>query len=173
MGCDIHAHIEYAEYEREGTPIWWHYCTFFAGRDYWLFALMAGVRAYSGETPLVDPRGVPSGMTWETEGAFTLRVVEAETHHEGECSRKDAESWVRSGASKLLTEPDAKYPKVTHPDWHTPSWLSTEEVLAVLQKYGELHAGAVPRANMLAAVAAMKAFESAGLKARLVFWFDN
>ena len=64
MGCDIHAIIErqikYTGHDGEvylrrwrnaGTPD--------LGRDYELFAALAGVRNYTGVTPLSEPRGLP------------------------------------------------------------------------------------------------------------------
>ena len=47
MGCDIHAHVETGHLNREGKMTWNHLCDFRFGRNYVLFALMAGVRRYS------------------------------------------------------------------------------------------------------------------------------
>lgn len=175
MGCDIHAHIEYAEFEREGKPMWWHYCTFFFLRDYWLFALMAGVRAYNNETALIEPRGIPADATYETRSSYSLYVTDKDGSDQGggECSRKSADRWVASGTSEWLTDPNDKYPRISHPDWHTPSYLTLEEMKAVIARYVAVHLNELPRANVYAAMAAMQAFEDRGLKTRLVFWFDN
>ena len=47
MGCDIHAHVETGHLNREGKMTWSHLCDFRFGRNYVLFALMAGVRRYN------------------------------------------------------------------------------------------------------------------------------
>lgn len=173
MGCDIHPHIEYAEYENnDGAPIWWHFSDFFFLRDYGLFAQMAGVRDYNGVSPVVAPRGVPVDMSHETMSHFTLLISERYGDESGYATRADAVRWVSQGASTWVTAPDVEYPRITHPDWHTPSWLSTEEFAQAIERTEKQRGGKV-RANAHAALAAMQAFENNGLKARIVFWFDN
>lgn len=76
MGCDIHARIERrndlghrAEWLDSGDPD--------VGRNYEMFAVLAGVRNRTGVTPVAEPRGIPgcSGrsdkgdwLTWHGEG---------------------------------------------------------------------------------------------------------
>jgi hypothetical protein len=64
MGCDIHLYIEYKnkKVEFDGYKDNWHdfgKCIN-PGRNYALFALMADVRNYDGQLPvIVNPRGMP------------------------------------------------------------------------------------------------------------------
>lgn len=70
MGCDIHVFVEYGTYvDREGNQSWncvggrWN-----PGRDYHMFAIMAGVRDYGDGNMLFEPRGVPEGrLSWEAQ----------------------------------------------------------------------------------------------------------
>lgn len=148
-----------------------------------------------------EPKGIPSDLCHRTSYEYHLLVWDDDD--ERTCTRSDAESWVESGASKWENEDKTS---VTHPDWHTPSWLSTEEVATIIDRYKAVNEALVPDARkefdemvqrakargsdnipdwkmwdptqakpteMLAILGAMKALEEHGLKARLVFWFDN
>jgi len=74
MGCDIHAHVEVL---KDGA---WRNASLYSKTDnelervnpvcdrwYHLFSQMAGVRNYSGETPISEPRGLPSDISLETK----------------------------------------------------------------------------------------------------------
>lgn len=56
-------------------------------------------------------------------------------------------------------------------DAHTPSWLSTAEMQAVQKRVLESEPTGSPK--IYALVRLLESFEEQGLKARLVFWFDN
>lgn len=58
MGCDIHAHTE-IRYKCD----WYHYQKHDIDRDYYLFAIMAGVRNYQDITPVAEPRGLPPNLS--------------------------------------------------------------------------------------------------------------
>ena len=60
MGCDIHLH---QEVKINGK--WEHYGIADVGRNYQLFAKMAGVRG--DEAPIVEPRGYPADVTTVTQ----------------------------------------------------------------------------------------------------------
>ena len=53
------------------------------------------------------------------------------------------------------------------PDWHTPSWLSTDE-LKIAYKESQCQL-----AEVEAVIAAMEALDRHRFSARLTFWFDN
>lgn len=56
-------------------------------------------------------------------------------------------------------------------DWHTPSWLTTEELAAVLDVARE---GLGAPHEYLAILTAMRALEERSRTvARIIFWFDN
>lgn len=69
MGCDIHMYIEYRKKGREGQ---------FAslggrinpGRNYELFAAMAGVRTYERREVMFEPRGLPPDAGYDARIVF-------------------------------------------------------------------------------------------------------
>lgn len=67
MGCDIHAFVEV---RLNGK--WESYSDLYIGRDYQLFARMAGVRNYDGTTPVSEPRGLPSDLSSVVDAAAKL-----------------------------------------------------------------------------------------------------
>jgi hypothetical protein len=58
MGCDIHAFVEVRI-----NGEWESYAELHIGRDYQLFARMAGVRNYDDTEPIAAPRGLPDGLS--------------------------------------------------------------------------------------------------------------
>jgi len=164
MGADIHAYIEYAQPSSNDKLHW----TPFAGqlslwRDYNLFGKIAGVR---GEGPVFPLRGMPDDLGYEASGDCCLYINDENPDQEGHCSRENAERWVESGISEWKWDKR----KVTHPDWHSHTWLSTDEFRQILQmpcEHGSVHE------CYLAALAAMEALQAAGNHVRIVIWFDN
>lgn len=158
MGCDIHAYVEYRERDRWSgfggrlNP----------GRNYEAFGILAAVR---GDGPaIVEPRGVPSDMSWEATDDFYMHVVENDKDAwEGAVKRSTAEEWIQHGASRWHT--DGR--RITHPDWHTPSWLTLPEYDAALARFS------AREPEYRAVAAAMRELEACGYETRLVFWFDN
>lgn len=66
MGCDIHSFTE----QRTNPDGWnWEEVAFkpFDWRGYGMYAFLAGVRNYSGIKPLAEPRGLPQGLSYQTE----------------------------------------------------------------------------------------------------------
>lgn len=62
MGCDIHLH---GELKISGK--WEHYSHWNVGRNYGLFAKIAGVRNYQNTEPIAQPRGLPGDMSVVTQ----------------------------------------------------------------------------------------------------------
>lgn len=60
MGCDIHLYAEIKD--QDGTWIEIHE-EIFEDRNYYLFAILAGVRNYKEIKPITEPRGIPSNCT--------------------------------------------------------------------------------------------------------------
>lgn len=73
MGCDIHLHTEI---KLNGK--WEHYTAPRIGRNYDLFARMAGVRNYDKVSPIVEPKGAPDDMSVVT--AFDYQEWEPDAH---------------------------------------------------------------------------------------------
>lgn len=224
MGCDIHAHVETGYLNHEGKTAWNHLCNYEFGRNYLLFALMAGVRRYSylpsiqelevalkkrgvktlddpllseeetqviireasdnGITkgqPSFDKKGAPRDMSWKTAMEYTYTIVDDDenTPEEGCVKRSKAEGWIKSGSSEVWETIEEKVTRITSPDWHTPSWLDASEMeilaermrLASLQYEYKINDSL---AKVEGLVDMMKRLErDGGLKARVVFWFDN
>lgn len=180
MGCDIHAFVEIAHIGNEEKN-WTSLCDYRFGRNYLLFALMAGVRRYeylpdaeqleqalskrgvkklddpflsaaevetivreasdSGITmgqPSFEEKGIPRNLGHCAAAAYTLNVVkdgDPEANTDGCCSETEADAWVSGGSSEIWDRwQDGTVMRVTGPDWHTPSWLDTEEMTILAQR---------------------------------------
>jgi hypothetical protein len=167
MGCDIHCYVEFKE--KDSTH--WHAFggRINPGRYYGIFTLMAGVRGNESEA-MFQPRGLPSDVASEARGDNQLFIsVVKETNY---VTPEQAEKWVESGSSKYVyanLSDDNKPAWVTHPNWHSHSWLTADEFSKVIEK-AQKNCACVRYAAILAA---MRTFEKAGYESRLVFWFDN
>ena len=192
MGCDIHTYLEYKEDER-----WDGIRHVRIPRNYGLFAVLAGVRAYNAEVEMFRPRGVPDDISWETRDDYTLYIT-SDGGDEGHCTREQAENYVKYGSRYW----DSKKTRVTHPDWHSASWLSLGEfkvaydrfrayykqpILPNLDKYKNDHDGFIkelertkdetepisPIPEVEAIIAYLEVFRQHSYDTRIVFWFDN
>ncbi len=103
-----------------------------------------------------EPRGVPRDISYHVAGEYTLMVSDGNEREPGTCSRKSAEAWVASGASKvwkreLDTEgnekPDGPLYVVSDPDNHTGSWLSTSEVAELVVRFEAAQEACIPDAR--------------------------
>lgn len=161
MGCDIHCYVEYywpGEDHSNGKKRWRDFGQRInPGRNYTLFGYLAGVRR--DVTPVVPPRGVPRDLAWAASDDYWLWL-------EGK-DRARAARWVEQGDS-VYRHNDAGEPQwVSHPDYHTHSWLTPDEFEKALVLAGET------TGEYRALLAAMRSLEKDGDKVRLVFWFDN
>ncbi len=163
MGCDIHAFIEY----RRSADRWWPFGSEFRlGRDYDLFGCLAGVRS-GKHNPVASGRGVPSDVAYAADSENKLWI--SDSLEEGCTTKENADHWISSGNSTPIMR-DGKMVAVTHPDWHSHSWCTMDELTTVLETVSAEHA---PSPDYYAVLAAMKQLEEMGHEARLVFWFDN
>lgn len=156
------------------------------GRNYHLFGRMAGVRGDG--PPVVAPRGIPDDLAWYAKADWWLRIDYLGTGDgEGECTPADAERYARHGRTRGSFEPyirttreggvtvstvvgaehRGKPTHVEHPDWHTPSWLTSGELAVAIADDPE------QEPEYRALLAAMRQFEADEYEVRLVFWFDN
>jgi hypothetical protein len=172
MGCDIHCCIEYASSRRSDGSRWDYTpfaCELNVGRDYDLFALMAGVRGERGIIPVCEPKGLPEDVStvFLLRSGYQIDDELAAHEADGYCSREEAEQWVRDGSSEYIGGS-----AVTNPDWHSPSWLNVAELEEVQRRYRLLH-GADHR-EFGAIIAAAQALDNEqGGRSRLVFWFKG
>lgn len=172
MGCDIHTYVEYS---RNGQ--YWRNLTNKVGdRNYWMFGIMAGVRAE--DLKLFEPKGLPDGpLGYLTENDYWHSIAPAGNPEwanlEGFCSRETAEGWISRGYSKGDYK-DGVLRRVSDPDSHTHSWLTTAELQQCVDRFRELEGtnGRAP-SEWVGILAAMHAIEANGDQTRIVFWFDN
>lgn len=180
MGCDIHMYVEYISIarkqqslEKNEQPYW--YCfgqKFNPGRDYDLFGVLAsGVRSdYNG----FSRKGMPEDAGYMSSSDNRCYIVSDDSNESsGEyCKASSAAQWVKSGASKYINDSEGKPTWVTHPDWHSHSWLSIAEFDKAL-KFIKRKRGYEPL-EYRALLASMKALSCKGKNdVRVVFWFDN
>lgn len=170
MGCDIHAYVEHRNPKSEHES-WNNFGERVnPGRNYLMFGFLAGVR-YDGP-PVAAPRGIPEVLGWAAHGDWWLWITDEQTDKEGGCSLEQAERYHRSG-SAYRGEKDGRPVWVQAPNWHTPSWLTTDEFAAAIDAYEkDDHQWGEP-IEYKALLAAMRVLESNGNQARIVFWFDN
>lgn len=205
MGCDIHLYIEYKSKKTEFDGYKHKWQSFGGrinpGRNYAMFALMAGVRNYGNELPvLIERRGMPDDAGYYAKDDNQLYI--SDTPEEGYVTAERAKRWVEQGSSKYINGQDGKPIWVTNPDCHSHSWLTTSEFESILNKYFELETGwhkvrvdehneYVKKENIQpdswaydppsmndepkyqVVLASLNRFEELGYDARIVFWFDN
>lgn len=163
MGCDIHLFIEY----RESMCKRWQALArqFCLHQNHAMFAAMAGVCGGPDFKPSFKPRGLPEEVSHRAECANRLLVVDGiKAEGDGEVSRSVAKKWVNEGCSRWVND-DQFY--ITHPDWHSHSWLSPDEYQRALE------ASESQSPDYRAVLAALRSLEQSGCEARVVFWFDN
>ena len=168
MGCDIHLYVEYknkkeTNYRNFGGRI-------NPGRNYYIFGLLAkGVRSDLPEG--IELKGLPDRETMSYMSRGENEMFIHEDGGEGFVTPETAERWVKSGSSKYIGKDKNR---ITHPEWHSHSWLTTEEYekqLNVFLNHPDAKLYAEPEYEAVLAI--LKSFESGGYDARIVFWFDN
>lgn len=164
MGADIHM---YAEYRNPGYDGWVAVGgRTNPGRDYDLFGKIAGVRC---DGQLFPTRGLPEKLGYQSRSDSQLYVTDATlSPDEGAVTRERAESWVAGGSS---TWTDERKAFVSHPDWHSHTWLTPAELRRVLEAPREADWGI--EASWWAYLALGEELERRGKEARFVIWFDN
>lgn len=197
MGCDIHLFVETSRKPKDDEKPWWRGFggRMNPGRDYGMFAILAGVRNYHDHPVLIPPRGVPSDIGWQAQDEWWLRVMEDDSNdgdEERTCSLMNAEAWVKSGFSipryeraDYLDNKTGEHGKLTHvsdPDAHTASWMTGEEFRHAVQRRVDAYP-IIPEdekthfngidAEYKAICSALETFEKEGRDTRVVFWFDN
>lgn len=142
MGCDIHAYIEYIHTYRENSHVYlWAKPEI--NRSYWLFSLLAKVRGGSLTDELgFEPKGIPEKLSWDTEQDYYYYVDDklAAEDYDGErfITKAEAENYInKEGYIPERVREDGYVFKAMVPqgDWHTPSWLTLNELEEVVHKW--------------------------------------
>lgn len=99
--------------------------------------------------PSFEAKGMPKDIGIHIAEEYLLYVSEnEEIGEEGFCTKSQAESWVKSGSSEVWDrEPDGKVTRITGPDWHSASWLSTAEVEELVARYQACQEALIPYAQ--------------------------
>ncbi len=185
MGCDIHLRVE-ARPKRSPYPIQPHYwsCAGFFGefssRAYGMFARMADVRSYGKHYKVqFKPRGLPKDITsCSVLHSFYLAVtdsIDLSGYDPKYFYRADAEKWVKEGIAEWVDEGKSY---ITNPDYHSASWLTTQELRQCFDDCFKEEDGIYkPNSNYidwLGLVSLCEGIESDGIhECRVVFAFDN
>lgn len=165
MGCDIHAYVEYKN--KESGSQWSSFGDRInPGRNYHLFGMLADVRNYEEVTPVASGRGMPDDAAWGTKVDNEIRISD----HDGDgcCTLDQAMHYSKAYECRIVLDDNGKPRAVTHPDWHSHSWCTPDELELVLRKLGDTY-----DVEYRALLAAMRSLENDGNIVRLVFWFDN
>ncbi len=80
-----------------------------------------------------ESRGLPKLISYPVEWKYTLFVHDND--EKDSCTRSQAEKWVSSGSSEWWNE---DHSRVTHPDWHSASWLNAQELEQVQEAYAAI-----------------------------------
>jgi hypothetical protein len=164
MGCDIHAYIEYKA-KGKGNGNWRSFGgRINPGRNYAIFGRLAqGVRT---DGPAVVPlRGFPEDAGFYAKDDALLFVT-ADGKGDNYCTIEDAQRWNPGKYIKI-------HDHVPHPDWHSHSWVSADELDRALGAAYADYPGNFPEPEYQAVLVCMRSFEQQGFDSRLVFWFDN
>lgn len=180
MGCDIHIYTEkFVEYQIADVEPFWHCCDRFRlnewrkidkhepkwyvdeiykGRDYTLFAALAGVRNDGSTEVISEPRGLPKDVS---------KIIKRESDRWGVDGH--SHSWLL--ASELF-----EYQK----KFSTSKWNAESQILVQRSPVDHLVECVKKRMadefyifDFLKDEEKEKRFNDAADKFRIVFWFDN
>ena len=201
MGTDIHAFIEidYSKegksFETEGQVYAFNCGELNIPRDYDLFNALSDGRNYHFEEEEIEQhclypsRGLPKYYSGAVESRYFHLVDDRESEFDKPLelypslsiiTTKKADQWLQEGCSFLgdsqETSRDGKQAflqRVSHPNWHSCSWLTLEEIYKSLKHYEldipELHFEFRLVLNIMKEIEQ----EYGDGHTRLVFWFDN
>lgn len=165
MGCDIHIFIEFRK--KGDMDQWRSFGKEVDGdRNYRMFALMAGVRGDA--TPIAAQRGMPADVGWTAKDANELYIHDGDEKANNYVTSEVAAKYVASRSSIYINDSQGNPRWVTHPDWHSHSWLTPDELEKAIKscEYGS-------GIQYHVILAALREYEKNGYKSRIVFFFDN
>jgi hypothetical protein len=172
MSTELYFQVEVSSGSAPWKKRWWHFARIRLSQDYLLFALLAGVRVneLTGmDIESLPQRGLPDDVADASleEDSLTVDDEAAGLEVPDTCSRDEAEEWVRTGVSRYLNN---QY-SVTHPEFHSQSWATLEELRQVLHRYEV--AGGRDVDLMRSVLAMLESLHIEGYRTRAVFWFSG
>ena len=190
MGADIHMYVEYRnkkdakEREVRGEkPYWMSYGERMnPGRNYTMFAVLAEVRGFCMKS--FEPKGKLhiDEMGWSARHDAYMYIHSEKTQDKewpGYVTLEQAKKWHVYG-SRIINDADGNPAFVEHPDWHSHSWMTIDELKQAYKIYAKEASKewgekiTKPHVEWMALLASMKALEDGGEnEVRVVFWFDN
>lgn len=162
MGCDIHGFAEVKrnnKWEKVGDVFKYPYYdekdeidkynkpltdSFYSGRNYDLFAILAdvrngygfaGVKTGEGFNPISEPKGLPEDISNDVLMAEACVIGDKEDEYDLETLK----GWVKRGYSKWIVENES----CTNPDAHSASWLTVKELLDYNWNQVTMHRGVI------------------------------
>jgi hypothetical protein len=183
MGCDVHMYVEYRKPDRFSANGAKHWQSFGGrinpGRDYALFGMLASVR---GGVALIEPRGLPDDLAYYSQSDARIWISTDGSSDESSVSLETALKYEKWG-SKLHYDQNGRANFVDHPDWHSHSWLTTDELQQAMKATESVDFGEDSDPEWryhgecddecYALVASMRELEKRRNEVRVVFWFDN
>ena len=156
----------FVEHKINGTSFWRsHGGQFSPGRNYIMFGHLANVRS---EGAIHEPKGLPEDLSFQTHDHAYLIITKDEC--DSCVTLAKAQEWHEKYGAEIVYH-DKLPTHVRNPDWHTPTWMTSEEYSAVLDKY--FQTTGYRAAEYEAVLAAMQTLEKYDREVRVVFWFDN
>lgn len=177
MGCDIHAVIEkYATHsmvyeDRPDAYRYWHNAGDpRLGRDYELFAVLAGVRNDRGIIPIAEPRGLPD----DTDSMFAAyaEAYDVDGHSHSWLTLDEIRAFSPDQEiddNHLVSKRDKDGTIIETVGWTNRSGLEPVGRRRVFGLWGTDHWDALRRQMERIA----NEFDGDGSRVRLVFFFDN
>lgn len=173
MGCDIHMYVEYKRKNDERNN-WREFGgRINPGRNYYMFGLLSkGVRSDLDEG--LEPKGLPANLGYNSACDAYIRINDKYAQDDDDYTTLEtALRWAQYGR-KIINDDNGNPYKIEHPDWHSHSWLTTEEFKQQLEIYYlKTENKQYPEPEYNALLAAMIELEKFDKECRIVFWFDN
>lgn len=144
-------------------------------QDYRMFAALAGVRAHENEHPLIAPRGFPDVSSSETFNEFHMCVV-GDSERDlwpRDIRQSCANELVDKGVARVVIPPGRSAAWLTDPSFHSPGWLTHQEIVAALDHCGYERSDLSVEFRIVLSAMDMLDQEYGTDHTRLVFWFDN
>jgi hypothetical protein len=133
MGCDIHCYIEFKEKDDNRWRSFGERIN--PGRNYLMFAVLAGVRTDNPSDALIPARGPLNDMGFSADNDAYLYIHDTDGEHSEGTTKERAKDFVEKQGCHYKNNNEGKPTWVSHPDWHSHSWLTTAEFKAALERY--------------------------------------